>query len=679
MSSAPATSITYASVGLLFGKPDPRMMPGFPKDTAFTPYLVLRNTTEKPLDVSLQLNYMPGPRKDRNGGAPVRRNLPAQHLAPFEARQVDMQPTLNSAGLASFNGSINLSTTLTGKGGDLVLASGSVDQTGTYVFEVDPQGVGSSRSKYTNYWSVANGNDTMLSLFNPTNAAQDILATFYYGDGSGKYTLPVHLEPQASTMIDMATLIAEHQPDADGNVIPPSVQEGSAQFASATGRREWITLVIVGGIYNVANATCGSSCITCCGVSNFGISPNPILCPIGVASQCGSTAVDCNGYSVSPSSWGSSNTAVMTVNSSGLVTGVSVGSATITAYFNNVPTYTGQICGGNPVCPRGSPAPQAPATIKLTILLGGPNGTDITNTTQSVVTGQQIVLYGNYGPSTIVESQSWSIPGTIVAGYTASNSSGSLNTTVNLTQQSPTFYWVFAGNSQTVTFTLQYVNSQTSQVQTATAQATFNVTAPSPATPTVTLPANGNLYIDTLTGCTSNPSGPNLVFGNISGPVPGCPGSYTGSPGIAFSPPSTSTPAGTFFFVQLINGDTVKYNSLTCTATNTPGLDGAYPYQNKTGQPVNDAPFSPLPSTYSTSSRTFNATMYLMWQSSTQNSIPVPMGSVPWQFSGSTTQSGGTWSTPSGSGSAQAFIAASGTSSFPTWTGVVGNASNNCH
>src|SRR5207249_6250374 len=58
MSSAPVTGITYATVGLMVGKPDPMMMPGFPKETTFSPYLVLRNTTEKPLDVSLQLNYM---------------------------------------------------------------------------------------------------------------------------------------------------------------------------------------------------------------------------------------------------------------------------------------------------------------------------------------------------------------------------------------------------------------------------------------------------------------------------------------------------------------------------------------------------------------------------------------------------------------------------------------------
>src|SRR5713226_7033368 len=131
MSSASPGQITYASAGVMVGKPDPMMMPGFPKDTTFSPYLVLRNTTEKPLEVALQLNYMRGPMKDMNGSAPVSRNLPAQYLGPFEARQVDMQAALNSAGLKSFNGSINLSTSFTGKAGDLVLATGSVDQTGS--------------------------------------------------------------------------------------------------------------------------------------------------------------------------------------------------------------------------------------------------------------------------------------------------------------------------------------------------------------------------------------------------------------------------------------------------------------------------------------------------------------------------------------------------------------------
>ncbi len=390
MSSAPATSITYASAGLMIGKPDPMMMPGFPKDTTFTPYLVLRNTTEKPLDVGLQLNYMTGmgsSSMSTNSSAPVTRSLPTQHLAPGEAKQVDIQSAINSARFGNFNGSINLSTSFTGKGGDLVLASGSVDQTGTYVFEVEPQGVSATHSKFSNYWGVADGNDTMFSLWNPTDTAQDILATFYYADGSGKYVLSVHLEPQASTMIDMAMLIMEMKPDGSGNIIPPSVQEGSAQFSSVKGRNDTITLVIAGGIYNVSTATCGNNCTTCCGDSNFGINPGVLYVPFGGSFQCGVTTVDCNGLEVYPSSWTSSNTAVMTVNSSGNVQGVSVGSATITASYLFAPVYTGQVC--NTSCPTSNPAPQATGTVGPSNFKISVTSTPVQNETNSVISGQQ--------------------------------------------------------------------------------------------------------------------------------------------------------------------------------------------------------------------------------------------------------------------------------------------------
>lgn len=75
--------------------------------------------------------------------------------------------------------------------------------------------------------------------------------------------------------------------------------------------------------------------------------------------------------------------------------------------------------------------------------------------------------------------------------------------------------------------------------------------------------------------------------------------------------------------------------------------------------------------------RGFGATMYLMWQSNISGAIPVPIGSVNWSFSGQTTQSNGTWTTPTGSGFAE-FAAASNINSFPQWTGLAITADHNC-
>src|SRR5271169_2815225 len=182
--------------------------------------------------------------------------LPPQVLAPFESKQVDLKPGLKALGLGDFNGMLNLELSYDGQPGDLLLSSGSVDQTGTYVFEVDPQGIGATHRRIGGHWSVASGNDTMFNLWNPIDEAQDISVAFQYGDGSGEYDMPVHLDPQASTMIDLGMLISEKMPDVNGKLIPGSVREGSASFVSADPSKR-MTLVIAGGTFNVMTATCG--------------------------------------------------------------------------------------------------------------------------------------------------------------------------------------------------------------------------------------------------------------------------------------------------------------------------------------------------------------------------------------------------------------------------------------
>src|SRR5207244_4262162 len=84
-----------------------------------------RNTSSKPLDVRFKVNYMP------MGWASVTRSLGRQQLRPFEARQINLSAALQSVDVKDLNGMMNLACTFTGRPGDLVMASGSVDQTGT--------------------------------------------------------------------------------------------------------------------------------------------------------------------------------------------------------------------------------------------------------------------------------------------------------------------------------------------------------------------------------------------------------------------------------------------------------------------------------------------------------------------------------------------------------------------
>lgn len=402
-------------------------------------------------------------------------------------------------------------------------------------------------------------------------------------------------------------------------------------------------------------------CISCCGDSNFGFSPDPIFCPVGESMQCSSSGVDCNGIDVYPSSWSSSNTSVMTISSSGLVTGVSVRQATISANLGSVTIYTGQICS-NP-CPTANPAPSAPATVTPAILLGGSSGTDITDTTQNVVAGQQIVLYGKYTlPSGYTfSSQSWTVPGTgstpptAISNFTVGSdftSGGPVSlTSSRLSQQTVTFYFVAAANSQQVTFTLNYVDNQ-SHNQTATATATFNIAGPS------------NSGVATQLGQVAINPGPYLQFGSTSG----------SNIGINFTA-SANQPAGyspVFKWVNLISNDTVVLNGTQTTSLGT-GFDvnpsGGYPsFPNVTANTTNDNPKYQLLPACTEVKRTFDAQTYLMWNASLTNpaSIDVPLGSLTWGFSGDAVQNSGTWSL---NGTPTKYAAGfTNSSSYPTWT-----------
>jgi hypothetical protein len=333
---------TYAEVGLMTGEADPMMT--FPAGTVFAPFSVVRNVGDQPVQVTPSLYWM-------QGAKPGSARLPSFTLEPFEARALDVSGLQASAGLSGFNGSVNLTLDAQGKPRSLLMASGSVDKKNNYVFQVAPHGVLESASKTISYWSTANGDDTMVTAWNPADEAQDYIFTLFYT--GGHYRTPIHLEPRATQTFNISEIIQNQAPDAEGNVVPATAREGSAMIAGPHADNEGILVVLDAGTYNVRKATCTYYCVTCNGYNYAFLAVTPFTIPTGGGT--GLTLTDnwnTGAQYTFSGNWRSNNTSVATVGSSnGSVTGVAPGSVTINATSNYTDyLFNSNYCAVDPIC-----------------------------------------------------------------------------------------------------------------------------------------------------------------------------------------------------------------------------------------------------------------------------------------------------------------------------------------
>jgi hypothetical protein len=146
-------------------------------------------------------------------------------MPPKQAQTLDV-PSLSSAGLRNFSGSVNFLLDVSGPRSALLFAAGSVDQKNTYVFQVTPSAVSESVGTSLSYWSTGNGDDTMVTPWNPADEAQDLLFTLMFS--GGHYGYGVYLDPRATGTFNISELIRSQVPDSEGNVVPSSVHDVSA-------------------------------------------------------------------------------------------------------------------------------------------------------------------------------------------------------------------------------------------------------------------------------------------------------------------------------------------------------------------------------------------------------------------------------------------------------------------
>jgi len=437
---------------------------GFPLNASFRPYLVLRNATGRALPVALRLNWM-------EGEAPRTLPLPTQVLAPAATRRVHLGQFMDRAGLGDFDGSVNLLLSFNGRAGELVPAAGSMDETHNYVFEVPPQGAAPTSGREAITWQLRAGFDTMLTLWNWGEKAEDVVATFYYGDGTGKYELPEHLAAGASATIDLMQLAESGQPDASGQTFSMSPGYGSATIETADGKHGWMDLAEAAGVYNPVTATCGVVCVTCCGYGSVGIDPNPLILrlqadgyPVADGEYSDGTMTDFSG------TWSSSDTRIATVAAGGPpVQGVAVGQADVTAYLTNVPVNAGQICAAtDPSCPPPyNPEPTGGVAVTPVITSISPARGPVSGTVTVTIdgsgfgTGGETVSAGSGIAVTVNSTSNTQIQASFQISSTAAGGnagvtvtvSGQVSNSANFYVQIPSRLSIIAGTDSTTSET----------------------------------------------------------------------------------------------------------------------------------------------------------------------------------------------------------------------------------
>ena len=201
----------YASVGILTNQQDPEL--GFPSTVKFWPYAFFRNISSTPRALHFAAYYM-------EGKTVTKLSLNDMTLRPGEAQELAVHDLLAKRPQIS---DINLTFTYVGDYGDILAATGSADDSGSYVFSVYPMPIAPSGTQASSHWQFGSGFDTMYTIWNPLSTSQDVLANLYYGDKGEQFKLPVHLEPYASVMLDVGEMIRTRQVTPDGNVIPLGV------------------------------------------------------------------------------------------------------------------------------------------------------------------------------------------------------------------------------------------------------------------------------------------------------------------------------------------------------------------------------------------------------------------------------------------------------------------------
>jgi hypothetical protein len=580
-----------------------------------TSHLVLKNTTSSPIAVVSKFIPVAGAQKALS--------LPQTVLAPDSVTEVDLTPLLAASKKRVDLQVVSVEISNLAAPGSVIGALYGTDDATGVDYDIPLRDSGLVRTMTGSYpWKISDDFTTVVYITNISDQQAEFFGEINY-QGGRVLVDPRELAPGESAVFDLRELRENGFTDKSGHHLSADVSLGQFKWSvkGVTNGK----LLLIGRAEMVSRNQSVSTSYSCNDPCPpfIGGSIDPFLPPIVIVNATANasaweTAYYGNGYQSGPYSVGA-DWAVETNAASvdptfqehtTTMSGEGPGDDCVNADMGAEQSYgwDGLNCYDNyntyPVGDR-----TCTQVVDVRIMR---NGSNITDSTTNVIVGQQITLTAQaVGTQEALSNIQWNVPGTRVANFAGSSSSGTV-TQVNQQSNPFTFYWVDGAEDREVTLGCRIGTQQFSK------STTFDVKRP---TGDITATTDGTVGVGIESGVFS------LHYGSVSG-----------TPGIAFSR-TLSVPSGfsgNTQWVQLVTATTRirTTNGAVQQTLSGSGLDTLYPYAS--GSSTEDSPRSIFgPCDFSAFSINDSFTMWLMFQPGGTGSIWVPLREVSWNWAGS--------------------------------------------
>jgi len=220
---------------ILIGRPAPDS--GFASIVAFTPHVIVRNTTDQPVQITSRIKYTLNEQSNNI-------ELAELTLTPNAVRELDLSPAINAIDKNVITDS-GIEIDHNGSHGAVMAYAASIDRGGSAVFDVpvkDPTGdMGFKGGSYP--WNIEGDNRAVLhvkSIDVPGDGRKQQFMVKLFFEG-GEYNLPLQqVDPGQTAVIDIRKLRDDQVPDGLGNKIPLSVTSGQLDWDRRAKRGSFI-------------------------------------------------------------------------------------------------------------------------------------------------------------------------------------------------------------------------------------------------------------------------------------------------------------------------------------------------------------------------------------------------------------------------------------------------------